>query len=205
MTMSDVHTTTTDERWSPAALASPTDGLDELVSAVRAVTAKRAGWAETAELVAAELQRLLPPPSAVLTSSQRRGDPERYRSYPLYIAPDGAFSIVGLVWRPGQVTRIHDHVTWCVFGVIQGVEYEELYALDDEGGCLVPAGTSVNRLGDVSGFAPPGDIHRVRNVFDDTSISIHVYGTDVSRIGSSVRRYYDLPALPAGGGPASAA
>jgi predicted metal-dependent enzyme (double-stranded beta helix superfamily) len=43
----------------------------------------------------------------------------------------------------------------------------------------------------VSGFAPPGDIHRVCNVGDDTAISIHIYGTDVSRIGSSVRRYYD--------------
>jgi len=26
-----------------------------------------------------------------------------------------------------------------------------------------------------------------------TAISIHIYGTDVSRIGSSVRLYYDLP------------
>jgi 3-mercaptopropionate dioxygenase len=199
--MSDVRTTTSpDERWSPAALAPMAAGLEELVSAVRAATASRAGWAETAELVSGELERLLPSPG-VLTPSQRHGDPERYRSHPLYIAPDGAFSIVGLVWRPGQVTAIHDHVTWCVFGVIQGVEYEELFALDEERGSLVPAGTSLNRAGDVSGFAPPGDIHRVRNVFDDTSISIHVYGTDVSRIGSSVRRYYDLPVLPAGGGP----
>ena len=49
----------------------------------------------------------------------------------------------------------------------------------------------------MSGFAPPGDIHRVRNVGDDTAISIHIYGTDVSRIGSSVRRSYDLPVLAA--------
>jgi predicted metal-dependent enzyme (double-stranded beta helix superfamily) len=54
---------------------------------------------------------------------------------------------------------------------------------------------TVNEPGDVSGFAPPGDIHRVRNVGDETAISIHVYGTDVSRIGSSVRRYYDLPVV----------
>ncbi len=51
----------------------------------------------------------------------------------------------------------------------------------------------MNRAGAVSGFAPPGDIHRVRNAGDLTAISIHIYGTDVSRIGSSVRRYYDLP------------
>jgi 3-mercaptopropionate dioxygenase len=49
----------------------------------------------------------------------------------------------------------------------------------------------------VGGFVPPGDIRRVRNVGDGTAISIHVYGTDVSRIGTSARRYYDLPVVPA--------
>lgn len=44
---------------------------------------------------------------------------------------------------------------------------------------------------DVNGFAPPGDIHRVPNTGDEIAISIHIYGTDVTRIGSSVRRYYD--------------
>ena len=62
----------------------------------------------------------------------------------LYVAPDGSFSIVALVWRPGQITRIHDHITWCVFGVIQGVEHE---------------------------------------------VSIHIYGTDITRVGTSARRY----------------
>ena len=33
--------------------------------------------------------------------------------------------------------------------------------------------------------------YRVHNTGDETAISIHVYGTDVTRIGSSVRRYYD--------------
>ena len=117
----------------------------------------------------------------------------RYRSHLLHAEPDGSFSIVALTWRPGQVTPIHDHVTWCVFGVIQGVEHEELFTLDEERGRLVPAGASANPTGEVSGFAPPGDIHRVRNVGSETAISIHIYGTDVSRIGSSVRRSYDLP------------
>ena len=57
------------------------------------------------------------------------------------------------------------------------------------------ARTLENGAGDVSGFAPPGDIHRVRNAGDETAISIHVSVTDVSRIGSSVRRYYDQPVV----------
>jgi 3-mercaptopropionate dioxygenase len=170
--------------------------LDRLASAVRAALSKRTGWRETAELVASELERHLPSP-VILAPDQRAGDARTYRSHVLHSEPDGSFSIVALVWRPGQVTPIHDHVTWCVFGVIQGIEYEELFTLDGESGCLVEAGNSVNEVGDVSGFAPPGDIHRVRNAGDLTAISIHIYGTDVTRIGSSVRRDYDLPVRPA--------
>jgi 3-mercaptopropionate dioxygenase len=150
----------------------------------------------TARLVADELARHLPTPE-VLTPDQRVGSPDGYRSHLLYSEPGGAFSIVALVWRPGQVTPIHDHVTWCVFGVVRGQEHEELFLLDEEAGCLVRAGARTNHEGDVSGFAPPGDIHRVRNVGDETAISLHIYGTDVSRIGSSVRRYYDQPVAPA--------
>ena len=88
------------------------------------------------------------------------------------------------------ITRIHDHLTWCVFGVIQGIEHEELFDAE-----LNLLGESDNHTGDVSGFAPPGDIHRVHNTADSTAISIHIYGTDVARIGSSVRRTYELPVI----------
>jgi 3-mercaptopropionate dioxygenase len=171
-------------------------GIDELVSAVRSVVQRGAGPRETAQLVASELERHLPSPG-VLTAEQRRGDETAFRSHVLHSEPDGTFSIVALVWRPGQMTPIHDHVTWCVFGVIQGVEYEEFFTLDETNDCLLEAGKSANWVDDVSGFAPPGDIHRVRNVGSRVAISIHVYGTDVARIGSSVRRYYDLPVRPA--------
>jgi predicted metal-dependent enzyme (double-stranded beta helix superfamily) len=166
--------------------------VDELLSGVRAAVQRRVGWRETAQLVAAELERHLPTPD-VLTEEQRSGDSAGYLSHVLHTEPDGAFSILALIWRPGQTTPIHDHLTWCVFGVIQGTEYEELFELDEANECLLEAGSNVNEAGDVSGFAPPGDIHRVRNVGDRTAISIHVYGTDVSRVGSSVRRYYELP------------
>jgi predicted metal-dependent enzyme (double-stranded beta helix superfamily) len=163
----------------------PAPGLTELVGGVRAAVAVHADWADTAQLVAEELRLHLPGPD-VLTAEQRLGSPDDYCAHNLHIESDGSFSIVALVWRPGQITRIHDHVTWCVLGVIQGVEHEELFDAD-----LNLIGESDNHVGDVSGFAPPGDIHRVRNTGDETAISIHVYGTDVARVGASARRYYD--------------
>jgi 3-mercaptopropionate dioxygenase len=159
--------------------------LTDLVAGVRSAVDARADWSETAQLVAEQLRRHLPAPD-VLTAEQRLGSPDGYRSHTLHVEPDGSFSIIGLVWRPGQVTRIHDHMTWCAFAVIQGVEHEDLFDAE-----LNLIGQSDNHVGDVSGFAPPGDIHRVHNTADTTAISIHVYGTDVTRIGSSVRRYYD--------------
>ena len=162
-----------------------TSQLTDLVAGVRTAIDQHADWNGTAQLVADQLRRHLPTPD-VLTAEQRVGSADRYRSHTLHVEPDGSFSIIALVWRPGQITRIHDHVTWCVFGVIQGVEHEDLYDAD-----LRLVGQSDNHVGDVSGFAPPGDIHRVNNTSDGTAISIHIYGTDVTRIGSSVRRYYD--------------
>ena len=163
----------------------PVGQLTQLVAAVRTAVATHASWSETAQLVAEQLRRHLPTPD-LLTAEQRAGSPDGYRSHPLHVEPDGSFSIVGLVWQPGQLTRIHDHMTWCTFGVIQGVEHEELFDAD-----LNLIGRSDNHVGGVSGFAPPGDIHRVHNTGDTTAISIHIYGTDVTRTGSSVRRYYD--------------
>ena len=163
----------------------PLSHLTELVAGVRAAVDTQADWTETAQLVAEQLRRHLPTPD-VLTAEQRLGSPDGYRSHTLHVEPDGSFSIIALVWRPGQVTRIHDHMTWCVFGVIQGVEHEELFDAD-----LNVIGRSDNHVGDVDGFAPPGDIHRVHNTADTTAISIHIYGLDVTRTGSSVRRYYD--------------
>jgi 3-mercaptopropionate dioxygenase len=163
----------------------PAGRLSPLVAGVRTAVGTRADWAETARLVAGELRRHLPTPD-VLTPEQRLGSPDSYVGHTLHAEPDGTFSIVALVWRAGQLTRIHDHITWCAFAVIQGVEHEELF---DAGLNLV--GRSENHVGDVSGFAPPGDIHRVHNTGATTAISVHVYGTDVSRVGSSARRYYD--------------
>lgn len=167
--------------------------LGSLIGAVRTVTHHRVGWAGTAGLLADQLRLHLPGPE-ILTSEQRYGDPVRYCCHLLHGEPDGSFSVVALVWRPGQATPVHDHVTWCVAGVIQGAEHEERYLQRDDG-WLEQVGTSVNATGEVTSLAPPGDIHRVRNDGPQTAISLHIYGTDISRLGSSVRHIYDLPVV----------
>jgi len=179
----------------PAARLAPSTGaapraLAELAAAIRGAVRKGLDWDMTARLVAARMRAHLPGPG-ILTPEQRAGDPAGYRTHLLHAEPDGSFSLLAMVWLPGQVTTIHDHVTWCVFGVLAGIEHEELFTV--EGGRLVRSGTSQNVTGEVSGFAPPGDIHRVRNISDGVTISLHAYGADISRLGGSIRRTYDLP------------
>ena len=179
----------------PAAIAAAVTGTcpDGLVRAVRAEVRRGLGGQDTADRVAAALRANLPDPAAILPVSLRRGDPAGYQSHLLYAEPDGSFSISAMVWMPGQQTMIHDHVAWCVTGVLQGREYEEIFALADGGRALRLAARNVNPAGAVSGFAPPGDIHRVRNTGDTVAVSMHVYGADISRLGNSIRREYTLP------------
>jgi predicted metal-dependent enzyme (double-stranded beta helix superfamily) len=168
-----------------ATLTHPVDQLTRVTAGIRTAVDARADWSHTASSVADQLRAHLPRPD-VLSPEQRLGSPEGATGHTLHVEPDGSFSVTAVVWRPGQLTRIHDHTTWCVFGVIQGIEHEDIYDAD-----LNLIGADDNLVGDVNGFAPPGDIHRVHNTGEEVAISIHIYGTDITRIGSSVRRYYD--------------
>ncbi|MDT0377886.1 cysteine dioxygenase family protein [Streptomyces sp. DSM 42041] len=175
-----------------------TERMAALVADVRAAVGRGLPPDATAYLVG---EKVAPHLGAadLLTPWQREGDPDHYRQHLLHAEQDGSFSVVGLVWLPGQRTAVHDHVSWCVTGVHEGEEHERRYRLVPAGGPgeparLVATEDVVNPRGAVCGFAPPGDIHRVWNGCDDTAISLHVYGADISRLGTSVRRVYDVPA-----------
>jgi 3-mercaptopropionate dioxygenase len=134
----------------------------------------------------------------LLAEGQRAGDPTRYRQHVLHVANDGAFSLVALVWLPGQTTPIHDHLSWCVVGVHQGEEADVRYRLVDDA-YLVEEQRRSSPTGSVDGLLPPGDIHLVRNAGTGTAISLHVYGADLRDSPSSIRRTYDhLPIVSAG-------
>ena len=161
-----------------------------LTAAIRREVRTRGTWQDTADRVAAVLRRHVPGPD-LLSPEQLAGDPAGYQTHLVHAEPDGSFSVTVMVWLPGQETPVHDHVAWCVSAVLQGTEYEEIFAL--RGDHLEVVARNQNPVGSVSGFAPPGDIHQVRNTGASVAVSMHVYGTDITRVGSSVRRVYDLP------------
>lgn len=175
--------------------APPTTArLRTLVTDIRETVDRGLPPDATARLVAERLAPHLCTPD-LLADEQCEGDPGHYRQHLLHAEHDGSFSVVALVWLPGQVTPVHDHVSWCVTGVHEGEEHERRYQLVPHGTTarLVATEDVVNPCGAVSAFAPPGDIHLVRNAGAEKAISIHVYGADVSRLGTSIRRVYSLP------------
>ncbi|NLU66569.1 cysteine dioxygenase family protein [Streptomyces sp. HNM0574] len=181
-----------------AAPTTRTARLDALVADVREAVGRGLAPDVTAYLVG---EKLAPHLGArdLLTPAQTEGDPERYRQHLLHAEDDGSFSVVALVWLPGQATSVHDHVSWCVTGVHRGEEHERRYRLLPAGAVgeratLVATEDVTNPQGSVCGFAPPGDIHRVWNGCGEKAVSLHLYGADISRLGTSVRRVYDLPA-----------
>ncbi|TCM44140.1 cysteine dioxygenase family protein [Kribbella sp. VKM Ac-2568] len=159
-------------------------GLAELVQRIQPVARQRADAATIAQQVAEVLTELRPSPD-LLTEEERAGSPESYTRHTLHA--EATFSLTAVVWRPGQITEIHDHLVWCTFMVLQGAETETLYDID--GDHLVELGERQRPTGSVSGVAPPDDIHRVCNTGDTVAITLHVYGADLSN-GTSVRRTY---------------
>ena len=118
-----------------------TRGLTALVTDLdRAVRGAAPGRA-TVDAVAGALRPALGD-SQLLRPDQRVGDPAAYRQHLLHVADDGAFSLVALVWLPGQATPIHDHLAWCVVGVHEGAEHETRYTARPDG-LLVATGSAV--------------------------------------------------------------
>ena len=118
---------------------------------------------EDPHAVAERLEALLRQDGWLAPEHQAPGA-DTYRQHLLHVSPCRRLSVVSLVWRPGQRTAIHDHVSWCVVGVYRGVEREERFDLVEDGGrrWLEPAGTVYAGRGHVETLVPPeGDIHTV--------------------------------------------
>lgn len=170
-----------------------TAALESLIGEIREVVQQGGEARETADRVAGRLKPYLTRED-LLTDDQRESDPEHYKQHILHVEPDGSFSIVSLCWLPGQETPIHDHVSWCVVGVHEGLEHETTYRLETDGDgseYLVETGRTTCTPGMTEALTPPGDIHKVSNACEDLAISLHIYGADIGKLGSSILRRYD--------------
>ena len=172
--------------------------LEELICAIRRIVASEQDAASTGAAVADVLRPFLGRDD-LLVAEQMEPAEDCYRQHVLHVEPGGSFSVVSLVWKPGQCTAIHDHVSWCVVGVHKGEEHETTYETYGANGDrhLVVNRQTVSPVGAVAALVPPGDIHHVANGGNCLAVSLHIYGADIGVLGSSIRRHYDLEVRPA--------
>ena len=111
----------------------------------------------------------------------------------VYLDPNGQFSMILLIWKSGQFTPVHNHRTWGVVSVLEGIEKETQYvargAIDDLE--IRESGAEAFNAGDVTGFDPPDDIHRVENGGRDIAMSLHIYGCDYREKPTSILRCFE--------------
>ncbi|RKT20002.1 hypothetical protein BX285_4480 [Streptomyces sp. 1114.5] len=168
----------------------PRSNLDEFLSDL---TRYAAADVLTAQLTADTLRKYLRA-GLIVPDDLCTGDTDGYAQRLLHAGR--THSVVALTWLPGQSTPIHDHVAWCVSGVVEGVEVDEAYRLwrlpRSGRKVLVPSARTTCSPGRVQLLVPPDeDIHRVSNGGTGRAVSLHVYGADIARSGgSSINRIF---------------
>ncbi|MGE5524353.1 MAG: hypothetical protein ACM3SS_11605 [Rhodospirillaceae bacterium] len=153
-----------------AAVAAPTSAL------AHAVAEALAKWGS---------DRTLVPPQ------WRNAKCERYTRHLLYADPRGRYSILVLVWGPGQRSPIHAHRCWCGVAVCEG-QVTEMYYRPGAAGTVPVEVTSLCRsAGDAFFDQAFSGIHRIANHTGENAISLHVYGVAGDRIETGVNQVFD--------------
>ena len=156
------------------------DGLDAAVSGPDDALAREV----TAALRDAATQDEWIPPE------RRRANHDQYARHVLYGDPAGRFSILSIVWGPGQMSPIHAHHTWCGVAVYRGTLTETFFQHSAPGALPVPFEAVARAPHTLSFDRPLTAIHRIANEGTDLAISIHVYGVSRERITTGVNRIY---------------
>ena len=131
----------------------------------------------------------------LLTPDQMQEDPKTYARNAIHLGDADGTSLFALVWLPGQWTPIHDHGTWGVVGILEGVLEERSFLPvnnfkeSNEKYELQTGGTVLLNSGSVGTFVPNPDHIHVTGVPQDRKkvVSLHLYGRRMNNF-----HFYDL-------------
>ena len=126
----------------------------------------------------------------LLSAAQCVGSPEGYRRHLLYVSPDRDFSVMSVVWNPGQRSPVHGHTAWGAVGVYAGQPFcEPETASQRDNGTLDYQRLETLRLKphDLAIVDPGlGTIHRIGNDGVSRCITVHIYGRDLLENPSAI-------------------
>ncbi|MDA1195441.1 MAG: cysteine dioxygenase family protein [Planctomycetota bacterium] len=134
--------------------------------------------------------------SDLLLPAQRETGSTRYRKHCLYADPDGRFTLLALIWLPGQGTVVHGHTAWCSVGVFEGRATVVCYdCRETADGTHEADETSHTEHGPGARCAVRpglGDVHRIYNGTGETMITLHAYGCDLVENPDAINLYVTL-------------
>ena len=179
--------------------------LETFISQAATRSGERTEAADCVLALAPLMLNLIEHADTFLQPQHYRSDAGGYTRNLIYKAPDESLSLYALVWLPGQWTPIHDHGSWGVVGVVEGVLEERSYVRlspdrgTDDGIELVRGGIVLLRSGAVTSFVPNPDHIHVTGVPPERprAVSLHLYGRMMSGfniydIGAGTRRRVDV-------------
>ncbi|WP_269531884.1 cysteine dioxygenase family protein [Chitinimonas sp. BJYL2] len=119
-----------------------------------------------------------------LTPQHYQSSADTYTRNLIYRAPDDSLSLYAIVWLPGQWTPVHDHGSWGVVGVVEGILEERSYVRltpdrgADEEIDLARGGIVLLGRGAVTSFVPNPDHIHITGVPANRqrAVSLHLYG-----------------------------
>ena len=174
-----------------------TSPLEKFVAQSTARSRDRSDPADCVLALAPLMLELIDNAQMFLEPQHYRSDPKGYTRNLIYSAPDESLSLYSLVWLPGQWTPVHDHGSWGVVGVVEGVLEERSYVRlstdrnADEDIELARGGVILLARGAVTSFVPNPDHIHVTGVPNERprAVSLHLYGRTMSNFNT-----YDVAA-----------
>ena len=159
------------------------DGLHTLIARIDA--AVQLGDADAiTQRVKQELQDAIRARDVTLPDRFRRVRPDGYARRLLHRNDALGYTAVVMTWGPGQGTPLHDHAgIWCVEGVVEGRMDVTQFDLVEESAeaCRFEAKGCVHAaVGSAGCLIPPFEYHTLANALDEPSITLHVYGGELT-------------------------
>lgn len=150
------------------------------------------------EMTVPLMQKLLSGNKNFLKPEHFQSHPDHYARNAIFVDDNNVMSLYAIVWEPGQWTPIHDHGTWGVMGIYEGVLEECNYVRSDS-----ESDAELNNIdldfaeevqltaNTVTSFVPrPEHIHKTGNPSaDGRVVSLHLYGNAMAGF-----HIYDRPA-----------
>ncbi len=165
------------------------DGLAHLIARIDEAVQMPDPEAIT-QRVKQELQDAIRARDVALPERFRRVRPEGYARRLLHRNNELGYTAVVMTWGPGQATPLHDHAgIWCVEGVVEGrMDVTQYDLVQEERG--EDAGVAAYRfeekgcghaaVGSAGCLIPPFEYHILANALDEPSITLHVYGGEMT-------------------------